>query len=203
MLVVPPAAEGSEVRADIEEALALHRRKTRKRITSWHGALEEIEVELSPDEVVVSIVDGGTNEHGLGIVVLTQARLLLWETNRGLSFFNEVWLHDITTAEFAEQYGRDYLVVHGREVGQVEIKLGNINVYGWPPSPGVYTHFAACLNELSRQAMPPEPPSPQPAVSISPAEEIAKLAELMNQGLLSPAEFEQGKRKALGEGSYS
>ena len=58
--------------------------------------------------------------------------------------------------------------------------------------------FAAQLNQLSQRLTPATAPAPAPVLEHDPVEQIRKLAELRDQGVLTSDEFEAKKADLLG-----
>jgi hypothetical protein len=65
----------------------------------------------------------------------------------------------------------------------------------------IYAQREQAYEEQAYQQAPPPPPPPAPAAApaaASPTDEIARLADLKNQGLLTDEEFAAAKAKILG-----
>ncbi|GJM39036.1 MAG: hypothetical protein DHS20C19_24030 [Acidimicrobiales bacterium] len=184
------------MRQDTQETLAEnHSIFTRRRVKKWHNGIAQLEDDLVDGEVVIAIIDGGPDEYGIGLLMLTQARLLSWRASSGIIDF---MLHDIDGVHMDNDAGRDMIIAHHTRMGPWVFKVGEINMLDITPIPRAYVHFATALNELAKQAEEPQPePTPPATPSHSAADEITKLADLLERGLITADEYEQGKRQAL------
>ena len=185
-------SRGNKMRQDVAAALEIHNMVTRRRVKKWKHGLRDLEDTLLDEETCLSIVDGGADEHGIGLVMVTDIRLILWSPRLGLT---DLLAYEIGALSAENIYGRDAVVVM-HQVGQIVIRYGEVSMSGMGSISSAYGHFTQVLNEVVRSAVPPPSTEPSPATG-SVADELTKLADLLDRGLLTPEEFNEQKRRLM------
>lgn len=123
--------------------------------------------------------------------MLTQNRLLVGEPGGA----TEIMLYDIAGVALDREGGQWFWLLHHRTLGEIILHHGDIQVTDLiPPSKG-FRQFANALIELVQAAVPPPDVEAGPITTL--AEELQKLADLVERGFLSREEFELQKKQLL------
>ena len=150
-------------------------------------SLEGAQAQLRPDEEAVYAC-GGFSEHGLnrGILVITFSRVFVFMRTLAVHFFKEIAIDDILTVEEVDGTARIKSLVSYIE----------FTPWGKNTSNGVvHSVINQVIEQVKAGKEPPEPADPPAAGSV--ADELLKWKQLLDEGVVTPEEFERQKHKLL------
>ena len=178
----PPPEPIESISAAARELSANHQARVKKE-------LDELPAILSDDELPEKMIEGWYGG-GTGLLVATNKRLFFTDKRRFTGLQVEDFLYETINSVQART---------GMILGSIRIHTaGNIEVIDNVENELVHP-FAKFLRQKVSSAQSPvyvQAPSPPSASSV--AEELKKLAELVDMGILTKEEFEQQKAKLLG-----
>lgn len=153
--------------------------------------LEEIEPLLKENEQVVAMARGTKNRTSLCTIVLTDQQIYLFSFSGLKSYFsNEIIpFHLITGVELRKKMAEG-LVLTITRAGNID----EISGLDTPTAPSFLSKLQECISNKNSTA-PTRGVQSQP---INPIDQISKLKELLDIGILSQEEFETKKNELLG-----